>query len=158
VAGACAEVLENVCRHAYVERPGRLWLEAELGGRDLAVTISDEGLGLDPVAVRVAAQHHSGLDRAAALSESLELNAEPGRGTSVTLTFSVYRVDFDEDPAVDLSELDYLTPALARRVTETLCGPDRGAALHLSPALAVTIGRLLAASTADRGAHEALWR
>ena len=45
--------------------------------------------------------------------------------------------------AIDLSELDWLTPGMSRRVLEILRDEDSTDAFHLSPAMAVTVGRLL---------------
>ena len=54
--------------------------------------------------------------RARALSEDLRFESSPGAGTSVVLEFTATQILFNEERGIDLSELDYLDPATARRV------------------------------------------
>ena len=157
VATACAELLDNTVRHAYPDGPGPLTVEAEIDGRELQVRAIDQGVGFDPNAGKIADPAESGLARAAALAEDLRLETAPGRGARVTLGFVVYRVQFDEDDVVDLSELDWLPPELARRVLKTLRSERADDLLNLSPALAVSVGRLLARPTQEQSVQKALW-
>lgn len=153
---ACAEVLDNVLRHAYpLGVDGRAALRARLEQRDLRVSIADRGAGFDAPAVAHAAQ--GGLARARALAEELRVDSRTGAGTRVELDFVAWRVDFDEDDTIDLSELDWLPPALARRVLESLTGAGSEPLYNLSPALAVTVGRLLTGATPRQRAERALW-
>lgn len=153
---ACAEVLDNVLRHAYPrELDGGATLGARLDERELFVSIRDRGVGFDAQAQAGAAR--GGLARARALSEDLRVDSRPGDGTQVELAFTAWRVDFDEDDCIDLSELDWLPPALARRVLESLTGSGSEPLYNLSPALAVTVGRLLTGATPRQRAERALW-
>jgi len=153
---ACAEVLDNVLRHAWpLPQAGRATLRACLEGRDLRVTISDTGAGFDADALAQLAE--GGLARARALAEDLRVESRPHGGTRVELGFVAYHVDFDDDDTIDLSELDWLPPALARRVLESLTGAGSEPLYNLSPALAVTVGRLLTGATPRQRAERALW-
>ncbi|MCC6408130.1 MAG: response regulator [Planctomycetes bacterium] len=162
IAGATHELVDNVLRHAYPKREGSYDLRAELDGRELVVTVTDQGSGLDPIGIAVgslADVHdgaHSGLARVAALAEDLRIEAALGRGTRVTLRFAAYRVQFDEEEAIDLSELDYLTPEMSARVLAGLRGEDEPS-YNLSPALAVSVGRMLAGPTVKKSLQVALW-
>ena len=51
----------------------------------------------------------------------------------------------------------WLPPALARRVLESLTGNGSEPLYNLSPALAVTVGRLLTGATPRQRAERALW-
>lgn len=153
---ACAEVLDNVLRHAYpLGADGGASLGARLEERDLRVVVADRGAGFDATAQAGAAS--GGLARARALAEELRVHSRARGGTRVELDFVAWRVDFDEDDAIDLSELDWLPPALARRVLESLTGAGSEPLYNLSPALAVTVGRLLTGATPRQRAERALW-
>jgi anti-sigma regulatory factor (Ser/Thr protein kinase) len=159
IATACAEAIDNVVRHAYGVEGGEVLISAGIDGRDLCVTVHDEGMGFDPVLAGLDELHDSrdgGLARCAALSEDLQVESSIGGGTDVLLRFSAYRVHFDEERHVDLSELDFLCPRTSRRVLETLELAGNEDLFHLSPALAVTVGRLLAGPGERRTVRSAL--
>ena len=99
----------------------------------------------------------SGLARAAALAEELRLESAPGRGARVTMRFAAYRVRFDECDEIDLSDLDWLTPGMSRRVLESLRCDDPDVLFNLSPAMAVTVGRMLSGPTPEQSVQMALW-
>jgi hypothetical protein len=65
-------------------------------------------------------------------------------------------VQFEEEEAVDLSELDYLTPDMASRVLAGLRGEPEPS-YNLSPALAVSVGRMLAGTSDQKSLRVALW-
>jgi DNA-binding response OmpR family regulator len=160
IASAASEIVDNARRHAYVRARGTIRVEAELDGRDFVVTVADRGRGFDVGAEpddSPLATSAYGLSRAAALSEELAIDSTPGEGTSVTLRFSASRVEFDEEAGIDLSELDYLTPDLARRVLHQVRQDDGSASFHLSPALAVVLGRLLSGPDPRTVLQKALW-
>ncbi|MBK7878557.1 MAG: response regulator [Planctomycetes bacterium] len=147
IASVTAELVDNARRHAYVHSRGRIQVEASFEERELVLRVSDEGLGFDPATAqraRNAPAQQQGLARAAALSEDLAIDTRPGAGTRATARFASYRVDFDEDGSVDLSEHDFFTPDLARRVLHALKKDETAGLFRLSPALAVSVGRLLA--------------
>jgi DNA-binding response OmpR family regulator len=147
VATAVAELVDNARRHAYVHARGRVRLEAQLDERSLVVRVADDGLGCDPETLqraRTARPRASGLARAMALAEDLHVDSAPGDGTCVTARFASTRVDFEEEGCVDLTEHDFLTPDLARRVLHAVEKPDTAGLFHLPPPLAVVVGRLLA--------------
>ena len=156
LAGAVSEIVDNSARHAYPGRHGQVRVEAELDGREISVEVTDRGVGFEP---RVADGDfdcaRSGIARVAALSESVEIDSRPGVGTRVALRFSVSRVEFDdEEESIDLSELDFLTPDVARRVVRAVRRRDAGGVFQLSPALAVVVGRMLSGPGPSRGESE----
>lgn len=159
IATAAAELLENVQRHAYGDGAGTFTLSARLERSALELSVGDRGLGLDPVAISAGPLcdgSRSGLARAAALAEDLRIESTAGAGTRIELRFAVAPAAFDIEGEVDLSELDFLTPALARRVLESV--RDGGDPRYeLSPALAVAVGRLLAGVAPARSLRTALW-
>lgn len=161
LASAAAEVLENVSRHAYPHSPGPVHVSARVEPRDMHVVIRDEGLGFDAVEVgldRMDDSRDGGLARVSALAEGLRVQATVGGGTTVRMSFSVYRVLFDQEGPLDLTEEDWFTPDTARHVLEALADDARNAApVQLSPALAVTLGRLLAGPDPRRVLQTALW-
>jgi hypothetical protein len=147
-------------RHAYGSGAGRFHLRAEIDRRSLALEVADEGVGLDPVLTTtnvVCGGATSGLARVAALCEDVRIASALGRGTRVALSFSIVEVAFDGPDEVDLSELDFLTPELSRRVLESLRRGARSPHFNLSPALAVSVGRLLAGAPEKRSLQTALW-
>jgi CheY-like chemotaxis protein len=163
VATAAVELLDNAVRHAYPREPGPggpIEVEARCDGRQVELVVRDLGIGFearpdDSGALGDPAR--SGLARAAALAESLRIDTSPGGGTAARVCFAVYRSGFDERGAIDLSELDWLTPGMSRRVLEILRAGKAEEAFHLSPAMAVTVGRLLSGPRPLESAQEALW-
>lgn len=141
---ATAEALDNAIRHAHPDAIVRVHLTADLDDRDLVVEVSDEGLGFEPLdPARVVDAEESGLARAAALAEDLHVESSD-EGTTVTLRFTAFEVHYDQEDTVDLSELDWIAPSLARRILGVLRDPELAGAFELSPSLAVAVGRLLA--------------
>ncbi len=160
IASATAEVLENVTRHAYLDGDGSFRLEATLRGRQLTVEISDDGVGFDAQSIDVALAHangDSGLCRARALAEDLKTFNRPEGGARVVLDFRATSLLFADERGIDLSELDYLDPATSRRVLASLRDAGADVGFHLSPALAVCVGRLLSASRPIERPVAELW-
>lgn len=150
IASVAAELVDNARRHAYVHARGTIHVAAAIEERELVLRIRDDGLGATAETVtraRHAAPSQQGLSRAAALADELHVESDPGRGTTATARFASYRVDFDEEGVVDLSEHDFLTPDLARRVLHALKKEETSGLFRLSPALAVSVGRLLAGAS-----------
>lgn len=147
IATACAEVLDNVVHHAYPVDPGPVDVAVHVDERRFVVEVVDEGIGFEPLDVgldRLERSLDGGLARAMALSEALRVDTRPGAGARVRLVFEVARTHFDEaEGRLDLSDLDFLPPETARRIVETLDTCADGDLFHLSPAIAVTVGRLL---------------
>lgn len=159
LGSACAEVLENVGLHAYLGEPGEVEVTAQLRLGELVVALRDHGVGLDPLATTVGRMQDapgSGLSRAACLSEDLRIESQPGAGTRVRLVFHTHPSTFEEEMPRDLSELDYLEPGASRRLVEAIEG-DTEELLNLPPALAVSVGRLLAGIPREHNARSALW-
>lgn len=157
---AVGELLENAIRHAYPGREGRVAVEALVDGRELVVTVADEGCGFSTAtaaARRLTSPRHDGLARTAALAEGLWIDSEPGRGTRVTVRFGAYRVDYDNEDLVDLSELDYLAPSTSREILRTLESDGSAGYFQLSPALAVVIGRFLSGAGPEKVVPQVLW-
>ena len=160
IASATAEALENVWRHAYARTPGSVRVEAVVEPREMRVTVRDEGMGFEPTEVGPDCLDDcetSGFMRMSALSENLHIESAPGAGTSVNMTFAVYRATFDEDGQFDMTELDWLTPETARTVLESMAERSEPSPFHLSPALAVSVGRLLSGPDPRRVLQTALW-
>ncbi len=155
VASATSELVDNARRHGYANATGPIHVRAESDGREIRVDVRDEGRGFEPAILADATD--DGLARAMSLCEDFEIHSSPGEGTSATLHFTVFRVDFDEDQSIDLTELDFLTPDLSRRVMHALRKPDTKDLFQLSPALAVVVGRLLAGPDRRRSVETALW-
>lgn len=146
VASAVAEAVDNAARHAYLGGVGTVELAGNLDGGRLMLSIRDRGIGMhadwcNPLSLEDPGS--GGLARICALAEDLSFESEPKGGTHLVLSFHVYQTNFDEGRGQDLSELDYLTPTQARNVLHNLSDPD-SEPLHLSPSLAVSVGRLLA--------------
>ncbi|MFN0244936.1 MAG: response regulator [Planctomycetota bacterium] len=147
VATATSELVDNARRHGYPEEEGEIVLRAETDARRVLVEVEDSGVGFDPDRVQsgyLECAVSNGLARALSLAEDLQLQTSRGRGTRARLRFDVVRVDFDEDSSVDLSDLDFFTPDLSRRVLHAVRKPETAKLFQLSPALAVVVGRLLA--------------
>jgi hypothetical protein len=64
-------------------------------------------------------------------------------GTQIEMRFTIFTACFDENSQTDLSELDWFSPQMARTVVQSLDDPEHPRAFQFSPALAVSIGRLL---------------
>ncbi|MEM7519283.1 MAG: ATP-binding protein, partial [Planctomycetota bacterium] len=140
IASAVSEILDNARRHAYEQESGRVLVTAFAdAGKRVSIVVQDFGRGFALEEDRNA----FGLARASALAESLRVDSSLGSGTRVELEFDVWPVRFEGDDVIDLSELDWLPPALTQKVLSRL---ETGESpFRLSPALAVTVGRLLAA-------------
>ena len=163
IASSIAELVDNAERHAYgwpressAERP--IEVNARMDARQLVVEVTDQGEGFDPTRIEFAGATpaNSGLARVAVLSEELKFRSEIGVGTQVRVRFTVSTADFDCEERIDLTELDHLTPDTCRELLRTL-DEDPHAPLALSPALAVSVGRLLAGPDPKRVLQQALW-
>lgn len=159
IASAAAELLENVARHAYLDAPGPFWLEAVLVGTRLRLEIGDDGLGFSPATatVRGRSAETSGLARVRALSESMRVSSSLDGGALVELEFALSTSIFADERGVDLSDHDYLDPALSRRVLSALQDGSLEPQFQLSPALAVCVGRLLSAPAPKPNPFAELW-
>lgn len=159
VATSCAELVENVVRHAYPTGAGRVEIELAVSTRQLTLAVRDEGAGFDAVGLgleHMTDARDGGLARVSALCEDLRLESGPD-GTTAHASFDVFRVRFDGEDGLDLSEHDWLAPETTRSLLDLLAGADAQHPLHLSPALAVTVGRLLAGPDPRRVLQTALW-
>jgi signal transduction histidine kinase len=77
----CLEALQNVAKYANASRVTiRLWSE----DGELLFSVTDDGRGFDKAHVSLGAGLQNMSDRLAALGGSVELESEPGRGTTVT--------------------------------------------------------------------------
>ncbi|MCP3914798.1 MAG: response regulator [bacterium] len=163
IASACAEAVDNVVVHAYttdVADERRVEIEATIDARRLVVRVRDHGVGFDSVDLGLEGLHRcvdGGLSRMCALAEDVRIDSMIGRGTEVELHFGVHRAHFDTDVTLDLTELDFFTPATARMVLDALAEENEREPFHLSPALAVAVGRLLAGPDPRQVLQTALW-
>ena len=160
IASAASELVDNARRHGYCRGRGEIRVQAQLDGADFSLRVSDEGIGFDAAALDARSLHDTlrhGLARARALAEELEVESRPDGGTRVLLVFRVSRVVFEDESGIDLSELDFLGPELARRILQTLHEGKPEEIFQLSPALAVVVGRLLAGPDPRPSIEQALW-
>jgi CheY-like chemotaxis protein/anti-sigma regulatory factor (Ser/Thr protein kinase) len=160
IGTAVAEVVTNACQHAYPQGAGEIELRARVDERTLRVRVSDGGIGFDTLSVylkRMRDVRDGGLARASALSEDLSIDSRAGEGAQVRMTFTCTQVEFDEGRRVDLTDLDFLTPSVARSILERLRTSGGDDVFHLSPATAVTIGRLLSGPDPRLPVQGALW-
>ncbi len=154
LASAVAEIAENTVDHAYPTGGGMIEMDARLEERDVWVSLRDSGIGLDVTEER---DKDGGLDRAAALTEGMDITSTPGEGTEITLRVSIFRADFDSGHLVDLSELDFFTPQTSRQVLSVVREQEAGSYLDLSPSLAVVLGRLLSGPSQRATITASLW-
>lgn len=159
IGTAVAEMVENARRHAYAGKLGTIALTASTSGRTFEVVIHDLGRGFESSSAvsKALVSGKGGISRAASLAEDLRIESSPGNGTRVTLEFSAFPVKFDDEHVVDLTELDFFAPELAKKVLSFLQEEDGDSPFRLSPALAVTIGRLLAGPDSPQVQQDALW-
>jgi len=160
IGTAVAEIVDNSRRHGYGGGKGAIRVTARRDRRDLVVCIEDDGSGFDVPDVEASAFRSTldnGLARALALAEDLVIDSAPGRGARVTLQFTAWAADLAEGHHVDLSEHDFLTPDIARRVLHTLRRTETADMFQLSPSLAVVVGRLLAGPDSRARIERALW-
>ncbi len=151
IASACCEIVDNARRHGYAHGRGRIHVTLDAGDGRIILRIRDDGLGFDPRIVESrcftngrSSPAKSGLARATSLTEDMIVVTAPGNGTEVTLRFDARRADLGDEGTIDLTERDWFTPDLARRVLHTVKKYDTADLFQLSPALAVVVGRLLA--------------
>ena len=162
IATTCSELVDNVERHAYPDaRGGQVRVSVTLDQRQLRLTVEDDGAGFDPLAEdldHLSDCRAGGLARASCLAEDMAIESAPGAGARIVARFQVARALFDEEEQVDLSELDFLTPDVTRQVLAACHDdPDGASRFVLSPALAVSLGRLLAGPDPRRVLRTALW-
>ena len=160
IAGATAELLENITRHAYPDAEGPFRIEVTLQGGKLRIEVDDDGVGFDPARVSKDSLQNPllcGLARARSLAENLTLTSSPDHGSRIALEFVASSVMFADERGVDLSDLDYIDPALTRRVLLALRDGSIEPPFHFSPALAVCVGRLLSAPRPDASPLAELW-
>ncbi len=160
IGSAASELVDNAFRHGYGRGHGRIRVEARLEGGDFSVRVGDEGIGFDALVLEASGLDDTlrhGLARARALSEELQIESRPGSGTRVLLVFRASRVAFEDEGGIDLSELDFLGPDLSRRILQALREGQQSEPFHLSPALAVVVGRLLAGPDPRTSIETALW-
>jgi DNA-binding NarL/FixJ family response regulator len=143
---ALAEVLDNVRRHAYPQSSGEFQVGARRSGSSWTLFVRDAGVGFE----QATCSHAAGLSRARALVEDLRVRSLPFLGTTVELRFEHQPLTFDFDGHLDLSESDYLEPAIARRLLVAARSGQPLPPHALPPALAVCVGRLLADDSAQQ--------
>jgi FixJ family two-component response regulator len=149
IAGAAEEIVENAVRHAGLTPGSTIRLRARVEGSAFHLEISDAGTGFDAkstrasIVARASGPARTGLQRARALSERLDLRTAPGAGTEVALRFSTSGASLSSS-GKDLSEVDFLAPGEAELLIDELLEGRTPEIEALSPAVAVVIGRLLA--------------
>lgn len=80
------EAITNAVKHA---APAHLDVSLTFGDKDVALVVTDDGVGFEPARVANAGSEHLGLvgmrERAAQLGGELEITSAPGRGTRIAL-------------------------------------------------------------------------
>jgi len=78
------EALTNALKHA---RAGEVHLQAKVTGQTLEILVADDGKGFDPKSLAEGWRNGMGnlRRRTAAMGATLDLQSEPGKGTTVTL-------------------------------------------------------------------------
>ena len=154
IGSAVAEVVEN----SVAAGATTIEVTATITERELEVEVCDDGPGFDTAAVlaEAAVDASTGLGRAQALCEGLQVASELGAGTSVRLHFGITVLELDESHQIDLSDLDFLAPGTSKELLATL-EEEPDAPVILSPALAVVAGRLLVGPDPRRTLQAALW-
>jgi DNA-binding response OmpR family regulator len=160
VLSAAAELVDNARRHgAASDVTGAELHLRTLAGR-LELVVRDSGPGFDPDRALLQPSGEQrvlgGLARAVALAD--EHRIESGEtGSRVQLGFLTPAATRCADGGeVDWSEIDHLTPELARRVLTDLSRGDVSA-LALAPACAAVVARWVAPTAHRRLAQQVLW-
>lgn len=127
------EACMNVVLHAYPEGPGPLEVEADLEGEEMAVAVSDHGVGIRPRADVERSSLRLGLSLIAALSGSFDISGGVNRGTRIAM-----RIPLRARREVGAEEATAGRPK-QDATTLTVASPEM-----LSPVLARVIGALAA--------------
>lgn len=181
LVSACAELCDNVARHAYGDGLGPIELIATRERDGIRLRIGHRGPSLDPVAALLGglpgalpsnAQHAPaereqcseplrqsaaseaarGLSRVRALVEDVRF-LELEEGSCVELWVEDAPLGFAEEGALDLSDAEWLGPDQARAlIARAGAGTE-----ELSPALRAALGRLLALPDPRETAQAVLW-
>ena len=160
IATSASELVDNARRHGYSNGRGEIFVHAHATEREFVLSVRDDGLGFDTSCLSARLLNdtrQSGLARALALCEDMQITSAPGAGTAVRMSFAAHAVEFDDATGVDLCDLDFLTPDLARRVLHALKRSDTASLFRLSPALSVVVGRLISGAEPNRCLDAALW-
>lgn len=155
---AVAELLDNVTRHGFPGLAAQARVELRFHSDGFTISVSDQGLGFDAfeqrLNLREALRHAGGfaplpgLARVEALAESVQLEARPGVGCQIQMTFRDHGAAFEDHDGtiapfeMDLTEAEYLPHELSRRLLGTKPEDDQPW-FELSPALTTCLGRLL---------------
>ncbi|MEZ5973450.1 MAG: response regulator [Planctomycetota bacterium] len=143
IATAVGEAFENA-RHAYAGDIGTIEIHAGLEGGTLEIEVRDRGEGMLSGVPRSRAGRTRGFDRMASLCEELDVQSHPHLGTRIRLTFCVHHTWWGGTQNGDYEDFDFLAPDHVRSLLADLTGAELPEGLILSPAVAVTVGRLLA--------------
>lgn len=148
VKTSVSEACNNVVLHAYGSGSGPMEIRVETEPGALRVTVRDEGVGPEPLALSGAANHGIGISVIEALTREARFAPRPGGGTDVTMVFGGER---DGIPLFNLP---------GEPGPEVVLGPvlDGEVEVSLSPVrlLSGVLGRL--ARTLAAGAHFSLDR
>ncbi|MEZ6003003.1 MAG: ATP-binding protein [Planctomycetota bacterium] len=144
IATAVGEAFENARRHAYAGDIGTIEIHAGLEGGTLEIEVRDRGEGMLSGVPRSRAGRTRGFDRMASLCEELDVQSHPHLGTRIRLTFCVHHTWWGGTQNGDYEDFDFLAPDHVRSLLADLTGAELPEGLILSPAVAVTVGRLLA--------------
>lgn len=94
VKTAISEAVTNAIIHGYGNQVGTVYIEAEICGEELTVSISDQGVGIqnlkkamEPMYTSDESGERSGMGFSfmEAFMDSLEVESQPGKGTTVRM-------------------------------------------------------------------------
>lgn len=92
---AVSEAVTNCVIHGYLQKPGKIFLEAVIEGRQLTVTITDEGVGIpdvdrarEPLYTSKPELERSGMGFSfmEAFMDDVQVYSSPRKGTRVVMT------------------------------------------------------------------------
>jgi serine/threonine-protein kinase RsbW len=121
------EACMNAVVHAYQgeEQAGPLEIEAGRNGTSLVVTVRDFGHGIRPLADVEQRSLRLGLPLIAALTDSFEISATPGGGTTVTMKIPLTAAaederdlpETDDETRINVPAGELLAPVLSRVIS-----------------------------------------
>ena len=94
VKTAVSEAVTNAIIHGYRKKPGKVYITCSISGRELTVTVRDEGVGIDnlkkamePMYTTDKTGERSGMGFSfmEAFMDRLEVESCPGKGTTVRM-------------------------------------------------------------------------
>jgi len=95
VKTAVSEAVTNAVIHGYQGKVGIIYLEVEIDGQEIAVTVRDTGIGIPDIKLAMEPMYTTdpdgersgmGFSFMEAFMDQVEVKSAPGEGTAVTMT------------------------------------------------------------------------